>query len=434
MKTQLIFGLLLIASQLSFAQDAFVEVVGQLPEKVSNNAVCEGFVDGTPYIYSFGGIDSTLTYTGIHLRSFRYNVLTGESEVLPDMPDTLGKIAAAANRIGDIIYIIGGYHVFADGTELSSTKVHRFDVLTNQFLDDGADIPVAIDDQVQAIWRDSLIYVVTGWSDTEMVTNVQIYNPSEDEWLIGESVPDLVAYKAFGASGGIWQDTIYYFGGAVGSIWSADSRMRKGVINGNNPSQIDWSIDLIDPTKFGYRMAVAQIGGIINWIGGSNVTYNYDGIAYNGSGAVSPNNRILSYWAKLESFEEVVYEELPMDLRGIGRLDEFNYYICGGMLANQEVTDKIYHLHFALVDNVKDLDGQQKVKLYPNPVTAILHIDQILAKHSNITVSDAQGNNVTSQCRLFGQDMDVSNLMNGVYFLSVQGENGNSQVKFIVEK
>ncbi len=415
-------------------QLAEVQIVGQLPAPVTNNAVCEGFVDGTPFLYSFGGIDSTLSYDGIHLHTYRYNTLTGESEILADMPDTLGKVAAAASRIGDIIYIIGGYHVFADGSELSSTKVHRFDTQTNAFLADGADIPVAIDDQVQVVWRDSLIYVVTGWSDVEMVTNVQIYNPAEDVWLIGDPVPDLVAYKAFGASGSVYNDTLYYFGGAVGSIWTADSRMRKGVINADNPTEIDWSIDLIDPTKFGYRMAVAQIGQITNWIGGSNVTYNYDGVAYNGSGIVSPNNRILSYWPNQNEFYALDYEEIPMDLRGIARVSEFFYYLGGGMLANQEVTNNIYQLQFALIDNVDDVSESVSITVFPNPVSEILFLDQSIELGESYSILTITGQEVIRKTPLNSYEINVTSLENGMYSLIVYHGDKTAKVRFVVER
>ena len=76
-----------------------VTEVGTLPESVSNNAVCEGFIDGVPYLFSFTGIDSTKIFSGIHLKSYRYNIETGESERIADVPDSLGKIAAAASRI-----------------------------------------------------------------------------------------------------------------------------------------------------------------------------------------------------------------------------------------------------------------------------------------------------------------------------------------------
>ena len=166
----------------SFAQ---ITEMSPMPERVTNNAVVEGFVNGVPYVYSFAGLDSTKTYSGINLRSFRYNTQTDEWESIAPLPDTLGKIAASASRIGDIIYIIGGYHVLANGSEISSDKVHRYNTQTNEYLTDGAPIPTPIDDQVQVVWRDSLIYVVTGWSNTNNTNKVQIYNPTTNQWMQG---------------------------------------------------------------------------------------------------------------------------------------------------------------------------------------------------------------------------------------------------------
>ena len=147
------------------AQNWTVTEVATLPKAVSNNAVAEGFIDNTPYVFSFGGLDETKNFLGIHLDSYRYNTVTGEVIIIPDLPDTLGKVAAGASRIGDIIYIIGGYYVFSEGKELSSDKVHRYDIKNNKYLEDGAAIPVAIDDHVQVVWQGRLIYVITGWSD-----------------------------------------------------------------------------------------------------------------------------------------------------------------------------------------------------------------------------------------------------------------------------
>ncbi len=172
---------LLATFQLS-AQSWQMTPKAPLPEPITNNAVVEGYANGVPYVYTFGGIDSTKLYSGIHLRAYRYNTQTDVWDTLPPLPDTLGKIAAGASRVKDKLYILGGYHVFANGGEASSDKVHIFDPASNRYLADGAPIPVPIDDQVQAVWRDSLIYVVTGWSDTRNVTDVQVYNPATDSW------------------------------------------------------------------------------------------------------------------------------------------------------------------------------------------------------------------------------------------------------------
>ena len=318
----------------------------ELPEAVTNQAVSEGIVGGVRYIYSFGGIDSTKLYTGIHRRSYRMNTETEIWERIPDLPDTLGKIASAATRIDNIIYIIGGYHVFKDGSERSSNKVHRFDIEKNRFLEDGASIPVPIDDQVQVLWKNRFIYLITGWSDRTNVPAVQIYDSKNNHWLKGSSVPDDNYYKSFGASGAIIGDTIYYLGGAsMHEHYKIQSVLRKGIINPYNPIEINWSHQILDSVYSGYRMASFTRKNRIYWIGGSDATYNYNGIAYDGGKGVIPNRRILSY----NSYEFSVdfNKNIPMDLRGIANIDDSTKYLLGGIDKNQKVSRQVLHLEWS---------------------------------------------------------------------------------------
>jgi N-acetylneuraminic acid mutarotase len=213
--------------------------VNTMPLAISNNAVVEGYSNDTGFVYSFGGIDSTKIWSGINKKSFRYNTITNIWDTIPDLPNTNAVIAAGASYVDSIIYIMGGYQVLSSGNEISSNIVNRFDPRTNSYLSDGANIPVATDDHVQAVWNDSLIYVITGWSNTGNIPNVQIYDPANDSWLIGAAVPNNNLYKAFGASGTIIGNTIYYHGGAVSTgNFSGQSTLRIGQIDQNNPTQI----------------------------------------------------------------------------------------------------------------------------------------------------------------------------------------------------
>ena len=90
-----------------------------------------------------------------------------------------------------------------NGNEITSPAIHRFNVTTNDYLADGALVPVPVDDHVQAIWRDSLIYLITGWSNTTNVPNVQFYSPENNNWQAATSIPNNHSYKSFGASGTI---------------------------------------------------------------------------------------------------------------------------------------------------------------------------------------------------------------------------------------
>jgi len=320
-----------------------VEIVSHAPEAITNNAVAGASINNVNYIYSFGGLDSTKLFSGIHKRSYRYNITQNKWLQLPDLPDILPKIASAANRIKDTIYILGGYHVFADGHEVSSNKVHRFNIKTNTFLSDGAPIPIPIDDQVQAVWRDSLIFVVTGWSQKENMPNVQIYNPTTNTWQKGKNVPDNHKFKAFGAQGVFLKDTLFYFGGAaMGKNYPVQNRFVKGIVNAKNPTEITWQNRPLDRSFSSYRLAATLVKKKPHFIGGSALTYNYNGAAYNKSGGVKPHNTDFYYTQNkiYKNFNSL----LPMDLRGLASVNDSVKYIFGGMEINQKVSNKILKL------------------------------------------------------------------------------------------
>jgi len=432
MKSCLIF---IIALPLSiFAQTGWTwEELPSMPERIANNAVCEGFVGDTAYVYSFSGIDSTKMFSGINLTSMRYNTITEEWSMLPDLPDTLGKIAAGASYVNGKIYIIGGYHVFSNNSELSSNKVHVFDPESNSYLEDGADLPIQIDDQVQAVWRDSLIYVVTGWSDNGNVSAVQIYNPYTNEWQMGTSTPNSGHYRSFGASGVIIGDTIFYNGGAIGVFFNSTGRLRKGVINPNNPTEIEWS-DLGDnPGAEGYRMAAVNVDDKAFWIGGSGVTYNYNGIAYNGSGGVSPLNRILRYNSESGNwFEGLGAPYGIMDLRGAAQISETQFVICGGMEAGQEVTNRAFLLTFDPLNSVGLLE-ENPFDVFPNPAHSVINVN--LDQHvADIVLFDSSAKKVLNRNGLIGlSQIDISKLPSGNYILQIRNKEGIWMEKVLKE-
>lgn len=388
---------------------------------VANNSVTHGSVNGVPYVYTFSGIDSTKVYTGIHLKSARYNTQTGVWEQIADLPDSLGKIAAGASTVNNVIYIIGGYHVFSGGSEVSSSYVHRYDCETNTYLSDGALVPVPIDDQVQAVWRDSLIFVVTGWSNNGNVPDVQIYDPADDSWQVGTPTPNNNNYKSFGASGTIIGDTIYYNGGAaMGFNFASRGHLRKGVIDPTDPTQITWSIPHDNPGDKGYRMACTSHGDKVFWIGGSGVTYNYNGIAYNGSGGVDPLHRILTYdTGDTTWIEGLGAPHGVMDLRGIAQITPTSWIICGGMEAGQDVSNRVWLLEYdPILGSVQDFESERFISVYPNPTVDWLSVE--IDRATSISIYDVTGNLVKTQMLSAGQRLDVRGLSSGTYYLETE--------------
>lgn len=432
--THTVLGLALLLSAAGQSDWVWTELPS-MPFESSNNAVAVAEVNGVKHVYSFAGLDSTKHLSGIHLKAARYNTQSAIWQQIADVPDTLGKVAAAASTVGNVIYVIGGYHVF-DGTpfELSSNKVHRYDAQNDLWLSDGADIPVAIDDQVQVVWRDSLIFVVTGWSDNTNVDEVQIYDPANDVWRLGTPVPNNSQYKVFGASGCIIGDTIFYYGGAsAGFNFPAQKRLRKGVIDPNDPTNITWSVVGLSPFDNGYRTASVCVGGHAFWIGGSATSYNYDGIAYNGSGGVEPLERILQYTPASGQWQEGLGAPYGvMDLRQAAQLAPNEFVIAGSMMAGQLVTDRVFHLEYTGTTGQNELGLHPGPKPFPNPSQGKLQLDLGgLGLPTYVAIHSSDGRLMHTST--IYQEWGVLNLEGwpeGAYFLQLEGRKGRARSIF----
>lgn len=422
----LLFSFFLLFSTYGNAQLTITEI-GTLPEPVSNNAVCEGFIDGVPYLFSFAGIDTTKIFSGTHLKSFRMNLETGESERIDDLPGDQGLLATGASRIGNIIYIVGGYTVNANGSEVTSRKVRRYDIENNEFLSDAADLIVPTDDHVQAVWRDSLLYVVTGWSNSANIRFTQVYDPISDNWTNGTLLPNDNNYTSFGASGAIVDDKIYYFGGARSTgNFPIQNYLRVGEINPDDPSEVTWTISQPDADINGYRMAATMMDDQVHWIGGSNNTYNYNGIAYDGSGGVPTANQELVFVEGLEINRFEIDNEVPMDLRGIAKISETEQYIAGGMLANQLVTDKVFKLELKpliVIPAVSYTAADLGINIFPNPVVDQINIvNEGKEKIESYNIYDNNGKLILNS--VFNSSIAVGDIIPGIYFIELILQSG----------
>jgi hypothetical protein len=380
-------------------------------------------------VYIFGSIDSNLTYNSIHQRCYKYNCITDAYTALPDMPDTLGKIAAGASVVKNIAYIIGGYYVYANGNEASSNRVHRFNTVADTFLSDGTNIPIAIDDQVQAVWRDSLIYVVTGWSNTSNVPNVQVYNPATDIWQAGASTLNTNIYRCFGGSGIIVADTIYYFGGAaMGNNFPITNFLRKGIIDPNNPTNITWSYETI-PNIYGYRMAAVYDSATkqIAFVGGSKKSYNYNGLAYDGSGLAPSNQFALVYKGSGNFYKDsFAASNFLRDYRTVGRCANNKWYLAGGINDAGVAADKMLELHYeipAQLTNMKDPPKISLAKISDNSFVIKSHEEVV-----NATMTDIIGNKLPLQKN---HNMWQYSATTGLYFVQAYTKNGVQILSFI---
>ena len=315
-----------------------------LPEPVTNQASVALHKNETSFIYTFYGLDQTKKWSGVHNKVFRINLSSGESKQIQNIPDSMGRLASSASAIKNQAYIAGGYAILENGKEKSSKQLFIFNPQTENFTK-GADLLIPIDDHIQSVWRDSLLYLVSGWSDSLNVRTVQVYNPSTNHWQFATSLPDEKTTAVFGGSGMIVGDTIYFLGGAVFDKFYPSSRsFYKGVINPTNPLIIKWLHADEYNGEFRYRSAAYSNGNKIYFFGGSNETYNYTGISYREKKPVQPNKTILIYDLMSGKFSVKNSKEQIMDLRNIVQTTPNKFYVAGGMFADQKLSNKVIQL------------------------------------------------------------------------------------------
>ncbi|MFT6718638.1 MAG: hypothetical protein ACJAY8_001034, partial [Sphingobacteriales bacterium] len=111
---------------------------------------------------------------------------------------------------------------------------------------------------------------------------------------------------------------------------------------------------------------------------GSEVTYNCDGIAYNGTGEVEPSYKIISWNNDSPSWKNHgFFDDLPMDLRGIGSSNSNAYYMVGGMDQNQNVLDSIVEIKWQGPNTIQPKTRTPHFSIGPNPSDGIIWVQGI---------------------------------------------------------
>ena len=306
-----------------------------LPVPITNNAVAASVSNGRTSVYSFLGLDSTKTWSGVTNRAFRWHTDEQVWTEIDPVPGP-GRLASTAQAVGGRIFVFGGYTVAEDGAEKSLPDVAIWDPETESW-SSGAPIPVPVDDAVSGIWRDSLVYLVSGWHDTDNVRNVQIYDPANDSWLQATEIPGT---PVFGHSGAIAGDDIVYVDGAARNTgvprYTLASESWHGAIDPQDPTSITWTRLPNHPGRLLYRSASV---GMDNWVimaGGTDNPYNYNGVGYDGAPS-EPSSRVLGFNVETMTWQEL--QRLPepsMDHRNIG-YSGGGFYLVGGMGRAQRV-------------------------------------------------------------------------------------------------
>jgi N-acetylneuraminic acid mutarotase len=318
---------------------------------LSNNAVALLRGEGGTRILSFMGIGPKKTWNAITNSAYEMDLDTGKWKETRPVPGVVGRLAATAVALHDQVFLFGGYVVDNDGNETTLSDLNVFVPSQNRYYR-GKDIPVPVDDAVAGVFRDRYIFLIGGWSKTEAVRNVQIYDTEKDSWMQATPLPGT---PVFGHAGAIAGDTIVYIDGAYknpeskGPKYLAASECWMGKIPSSKKAdiaKIEWKKLPAHPGNAHYRIAAGvgdpdKKGGKIYFSGGTDNPYNYNGIGYNGQPA-EPSPVTFAFDVKSEKWE-TIDENTPnptMDHRGL-LVTRQGLVMVGGMEKGQQVTAKV---------------------------------------------------------------------------------------------
>jgi N-acetylneuraminic acid mutarotase len=198
--------------------------------------------------------------------------------------------------------------------------------------------PVAVDDAVSGVWRDSLVYLVSGWHDTDNVQLVQVYDAVRNRWHVATSIP---GPGVFGHSGALAGNVLLYIDGAArqpGPVkYGLVPQSWMGTIDPANPLHITWRRVSQHPGAPRYRAAAGACGRWVVIAGGTSNPYNYNGVGYNGEPS-EPRAEVLAFDTRTGSWTSwPAAPRRTMDHRGLVVARD-SAYVIGGMRDRQTVS------------------------------------------------------------------------------------------------
>jgi len=315
-----------------------------LPAPLSNNAVAQVKSGGDLYVLSFMGIGPKKTWDDVSTAAYILDPYNGKWKQIRNVPGPAGRLAAIAAGAREHVFLLGGYTVDAQGGEVTVADVNAYEPLTDRWFR-AADIPVAVDDSVGGVYRDRYIYLVSGWSKSDAVNNVQVYDAEKNRWVQATPIP---GRPVFGHAGGVAGDTIVYVDGAyrnpAGSPkYVASDECWMGKVDHKNPANIRWTKLPPHPGNARYRIGAAgsEKDEMIYFSGGTDNPYNFNGIGYNGQPS-EPSSYMFAFNLRTGKWETVNADtpDPTMDHRGLLVLPE-GLVLVGGMGKGQKVTSQV---------------------------------------------------------------------------------------------
>jgi len=372
------------------------------------NNYAGGATDGAPaftignYAYVGGGVGSK--------RFYKFDPINGSWTQLADIPSGFNRGWAFSFVINGIGYVCGGdktgsFDVYKD--------VRAYDPATDTWTQK-ANLPIAMDG-AYACSVNGKGYVIGGFNGSAAVSTTYEYNPNTDSWTTKASYP---GGQAIFPSGFVINNKIY-----VG-LGSASGMAGSKLFYQYDPSNNIWT----QKTTFPGSARQACIGfaiGHTGYIGGGEENYNsmfYDFYKY---------NPYTDTWTKDNSLN--MQSETAAAWCSSFVIGTTAYYGLGASFngGNLSYSNKLYKATIPL--GIDSKDSKQKLIIYPNPTKNKVYIERPKSYNSTFITIINQVGQICLSSSLSGNEIDISSLSNGIYFIELRNNTKVLRSKLLIQ-
>lgn len=454
---RLIFTALLVTASLVFAQNPDFEVnsvpagnydpvyspymlsgswspLTNTPNGVSRSCCAYVEIAGVPYIYQFGGGNTSTEMK----RVARLNLITNTwQNNYSTMPTQISSGTAVTVNGGTDIYVFGGNN--SPGT---LGKTLRYNVSSNTW-QTKADMLTKITDALVVKYDDNRIIIVGGGdgyfgSSTLKTNKVQVYNINSNSYSYSTNYPISCAMLG----GGLYRDTIITVGGyTTGGV--AVANCYKGVINPNT-LEISWTSIAPYPagtiTRMASYVAVKNTGVGIMCTGGAlggsvptAQTHFWNFCTQSWQPGLPDNGQARSNYKACGRGYDVIYTVAGFTNTGTGKTEYITLNVIEGPCLNMVGTNN---------NNLQLPSSFELKQNYPNPFNPETRISFSLPEGGKVSlkVTNSAGKQVAVladgiyNAGIHNVTFKADDLSSGVYFYTLYAPGFRETKKMLLIK
>jgi hypothetical protein len=387
------------------------------PMAVSRTCCVYVEISGTPYLYQFGGGNSSTEMRRVARLNLNTNVWQNNYST---MPHQMSSATAIAMNGDSVVYVLGG-----NNSPGVLGRTLKYNVYSNTW-QTMADMTTKITDALVVKYSDTRIIIVGGgdgyFGSSSLKTNkVQIYNTLTNTYSYSTDYPIPCAMHG----GGIYRDTIISIGGYT-TGGNATANCYKGVINPSTLS-ITWSTMPSYPagsiTRMASYVAVKNTGVGIMCTGGAlggslptSATHFWNFCLQSWQSGLPSNSLARSNYKATGKGGSIIYTASGYTNTGVGTSEYISFNLIEGPCQNMVgIHNNSIPAKFELKQN------------YPNPFNPETKISFSLPTGGlvKIVISDIMGKEIyelTNKIYTAGNyslNFSGENLSSGVYFYTI---------------